>query len=113
MTTLKELQAKGGFVSAVPVVKNIKWKGTDPGTGEKIDYDADIHIRRLSVGDHEALFLGVDDGKSRTAKLISTAVTLGKEGKEKLSFEQAYQLDPGLAGAMLEAFNEVNSAKKS
>lgn len=113
MTTLKELQAKGGFVSAVPVIRTITWKGTDPGTGEKVDYDAEIHVRRLSVGDQEALYLAVEDGKSRTAKLISTAVTLGKDGKEKITFEQAYQLDSSLATAMLEAFNEVNAAKKS
>lgn len=112
MTTLKELQAKGGFVSAVPVVKNIKWKGIDPATGEKVDYDADIHVKRLPVGDHETIFLS-EDGRSRTAKVISTAVTLGKEGKEKLTFEQAYQMDPALAGAMLDAYNEVNSGKKS
>lgn len=112
MTTLKELQAKGGFVSTVPVVRTIKWKGRD-ASGEKIDYDAEIHVRRLSVGDQEDLYLSVEDGKSRTAKLISTAITLGKDGKEKLTFEQAYQLEPSLATAMLEAFNEVNAAKKS
>lgn len=113
MTTLKELQAKGGFISPVPVVKNIKWKGTDPETGDKADYDADIHVKRLSVGDQEEIHQSIEDGRSKTAKLIAAAITLGKDGKERLTFEQAYQLAPELAGAMIKAFNEVNSAKKS
>lgn len=111
MTTLKELQAKGGFVPDTPLVKTIKWKGTD-AEGNAVDYEAQIHVRRLSVGDHEALFLDADDKRSRTAKLISTAITLGKDGKEKIPFQDAYKLETALAGAMLEAFNEVNNPKK-
>jgi hypothetical protein len=40
-------------------------------------------------------------------------VTLGEDGKEKISFQDAYRLDPAWAGAMLTAFNEVNTPKKS
>ncbi len=108
MTTLKELRAKGALVSDVPVRKEIMFKLD----GDE-EISAVIHVKRLSVGDHETLFLSADDGKSRTAKLIETAITLGNDGKERIPFKEAYSLHPSIASAMLGAFNEVNGAKKT
>ncbi|WP_202844804.1 phage tail assembly chaperone family protein, TAC [Luteimonas saliphila] len=107
MTTMKELRAKGALVSDVPVRKEITFKldGSD-------DITAVIHVKKLSVGDHENLFLTGTDDKNRTCKLIAETITLGNDGKEKITFKDAYQLHPALAGAMLAAFNEVNGAKK-
>lgn len=108
MSTLKELQKMGGFVSAAPVKKDITFKldGDD-------EYTATIHVRKLSAGDYESIFVADSEGRSRTATVISQAITLGPEGKEKVSFEDAYRMHQGLASAMVTAFNEVNAAKKS
>lgn len=107
MTTLKQLKAAGGFVSDVPVKKQIKFNI------EGQDIDADIHVRRLSAGDYESIYVADTEGRSRTASIISQCITLGDDGKEKIKFEEAYKLHPNLAGAMVNAFNEVNAAKKS
>lgn len=108
MSSLKDLQALGAFVSDKPVKKEITFKldGDD-------EYTATIHVKKLSVGDYETLFLTEKEDRSRTATMISQAVTLGPDGKERISFEQAFKLHAGLAGAMVNAFNEVNLAKKS
>lgn len=108
MSSLKDLQALGGFVSSKPIKKQIKFKldGDD-------DFTADIHVKKLAIGDYEALFLTDSEDRSRTARTISEAITLGPEGKERIKFEEAYKLHPNLAAAMLTAFNEVNIAKKS
>ena len=108
MSTLKDLQKMGGFVSAAPVKKDIAFKldGDD-------EYTATIHVRKLSAGDYESIFVSDAEGRSRTATVISQAITLGPDGKEKVSFEVAYSLHPNLATAMVNAFNEVNAAKKS
>lgn len=81
MSTLKELKALGGLVPTAPIKKEIKFKldGED-------EFTASIHVKKLSVGDWEVIFLAPGDERSRTAKLISETVTLGDDGKEKLSF---------------------------
>jgi hypothetical protein len=107
MTTLKELKASGGFVSDKPVKKTIKFTLN----GEELE--ATIHVKRLNIGEYETLFLADTEERARTAKAISVAITLGDDGKEKISFQDAYRLEPALAGAMLTAFNEVNTPKKS
>lgn len=108
MSSLKDLKALGGFVPSAPIKKEIKFKLDDD-----TDYDAIIHVKKLAVGDYEALFVVDKEQRSKTAKLISEAVTLGPEGKERITFEDAYRLHPRLASAMVDAFNEVNAAKKS
>lgn len=108
MSSLKDLRSKGGFVSAIPVKKNIKFKNEDG-----VEHDADIHVRRLSAGDYETIFVAESENRSRTAQIISQCITLGPEGKEAISFTDAYQLHPNLAGEMVNAFNEVNAPKKS
>jgi hypothetical protein len=113
MTTLNELKSKGGLVPDAPIRKTITFDSTDHATGATEQVEANIFVRQLSVGEYEALFFAQDDKRSRTAKIISEAIRLGESGKERISFEDAYKLTPSLAGAMVEAFNEVNIAKKS
>jgi len=108
MSSLKELRGLGAFVSDKPVRKDITFKLDDD-----IEHTFTIHVKKLSIGDYEALFLSGKDERSNTARMISSAVTVGDDGKEKIGFEDAYRLHPSLAGAMVTAFTEVNSSKKS
>ena len=107
MTSIKDLKALGAFVTDAKVQREIKFEIDGQ------EYDATIHVRRLSAGDYETLFLVDKEDRSRTAKVISEAITLGDDGKERIKFEDAYKLHPSLAAAMVNAFNEVNTAKKS
>jgi hypothetical protein len=104
---LKELRAKGAFVSAHPVKKTITWKH-----GDNEDMTFDVHIKRLAFGDYERLFLADSDDRSRMARALCETVKLGDEGKEELSYKDAYQLEPSLARVLLDAVNEVNGTPK-
>lgn len=102
--TLSELNSSGGFISATPIKRSITFK-LDDG----IERTGDIHVKRLSIGDHEKLFMSVTDKQSRTALLISEVITLGEDGKEKISFEKAYKLHPALAAEMIKEYQAVNN----
>lgn len=106
MTTLKELKAQGAVVSDKPIPKEIEY------TLDGETYKATVHIKRFGIGEYESLFSNDADKRSRTALTIAQAVTLGSDGKERITFEDAYRLRPELAAAMLAAFNEVNVPKK-
>lgn len=103
----KKLKEIGAFVPDVPVKREIKFKLAGQ------EYDATIHVRQLSAGDYETIFLAGESGRSQTAEVISKCVTLGDSGKEKISFEEAYKLHPSVAAAMIDSFNEVNAQKKA
>ena len=105
MTTLEDLKALGGVVPDAPVAKEIAFKIDGQ------EYTATIYVRKLSIGDHEKLF--ANDEGDYAARLISHAVRLGDGGKESISFQDAYQLHPSLAEAMMNAIKEVNGGKKS
>lgn len=107
MSTLKELKAMGGFVPDKPISKEIKFTLDDA-----TEYSAIIHVKKMNIGEYEALFLTDKEEKSRTAKIISVGVFLGEDGKERIPFDEAYKLHPSLAGAMVTAFHEVNIPKK-
>lgn len=107
MTSVKQLKELGGFVSDKPVKKDITFS-IDGGD----ELTATIHVKQLNIGEYETLFLTDTEERARTAKAISVAITLGEDGREKISFQDAYRLHPKLAGAMLVAFNEVNNPPK-
>lgn len=108
MSTLKELETMGGFVSDKPVKKEITFT-----LDSEEEITATIHVKRLNIGEFEGLFLADPDERARTAKAISVGIRLGENGTEVIPFEKAYKLHPRLAAAMFNAFNEVNMAKKS
>lgn len=99
---LKELRAKGAFVSAHPVKKSVTWQS------ESGEVAFDVYIKRLSFGDYERLFLAESDDRSRMARVLCETIKLGDEGKETLSYQDAYQLDASLARVLLDAVNGVN-----
>lgn len=100
---LKELRAKGAFVSEHPVKKSVTWKTEG---GEDVAFD--VYIKKLAFGDYERLFLSETDDRSRMARVLSETVKLGDEGKDAISYKDAYQLEKSLARSLLEAVNSVN-----
>lgn len=99
---LKELKAKGAFVPVHPIKKSVTWKNED----EEVSFD--VFVRKMSFGDYERLFLAESDDRSRMARVLCESVKLGDEGKDSLSYEDAYQLNPSFARVLLDAVNEVN-----
>lgn len=107
MTNLKSLQELGAFVDEVPVKKEIKFKVN----GSEVK--ADIHVRKISTGDSDALFVVAEEGRSKTAEIIHKCILLGENAEESMTYAQAYQLHHEVGAAMVKAFNEVNFAKKT
>lgn len=109
---LKELKARGGFVSAVPVKKEVEWTHVDPQTGEEVTDKFGVFVKKQSFGAIERLFIGKDD-QSKSATFISECILLGEDGKDQMTYQDAYQLDPGLAAVLVKAINEVNQTDKA
>ena len=109
---LEQLKQKGAFVSLAPVAKEIVWKHKDPETGEEMEDTLTIHVRRLSAGAIEVMREGLKkvegEGGSRNAAMVAHFVCLGEDGKESLTYDQAFSLVESLSNAMLLALIEVN-----
>lgn len=106
------LKARGGVISPLPVPKEVEWTHADPDTGEKVTDKFTVHVLRHSYGAMERLMLGEGD-KSKGAMLISTCMRFGEGGKEEMSYEDAFQLEPSLAAVFMKALNEANEPKNS
>lgn len=111
---LKQLRAQGAFIKVPPVPTEVTWIHDDPETGEEHTDTFTVHVRRMSVGWLDRVFLpGSDKSRSRTALLISEGILFGDSGAERMSYEDAYDLDFGLAAVLLGAFTKANRKEES
>jgi hypothetical protein len=132
---LQQLQALGGVLPSAPVPQEITWTRIDEATGEELGDTFTVFVRRLAYVDQERMMqlAGVFDHllddedadesaaekaakrvsqKSINSALIATAIRLGDDAQEELTYEQAMQLHPMLARAMLDAISKVNPAPR-
>ena len=103
---LQELQAIGAFVDASPVQTEVTWElqGTP--------YNASVFVVRQPFGVVESVLADSKQDRSHGAKLISLCIRLGKDASEQLTYEQAYNLHPAVAWALVGAINTVNTPKR-
>lgn len=106
--SLSDLVAEGAFVDPTPVPVPITYT-LDDG----VEREALIHVKRLSIGDYQSLVTTGDAGRSHVAEVVEAAIRLGAGGKEQIGYKDAYRLHVNLANAMMNAFHEVNSPKKT
>ena len=110
---LNQLREKGGFVSLTPVSQEVSWTRPSP-EGEDVTDTFTVRIKKFSAGAIERLW--ADSGKAKdqssSAYLISKAVFLGDEGEQMLGYDDAFQLDPTLAEALIETIDKVNPLKR-
>jgi hypothetical protein len=100
---LSELIDAGGVISSALAEKKIEWKNPETGA----IYKFKIYIKKLPYGDMEKIW-GSGDEKSRISLFISQAIRLGDGGKDALSYEMAYQLEPSLARVFIDAAHNIN-----
>lgn len=105
---LKQLKAKGGIVDGQPIRKEVSWTHLDHRSGNEVTDTFTLHIRRQSFGVIERLFTQGESTHSRNASYLAACVTLGAQGMETLSYDDAYSLEPSLGFLLLNAVNEVN-----
>ena len=105
---LAQLQAAGAFVEAAPVKTPVTWTRQN-ATGEEVSDTFDVWVRRRSFGTLERVAMLGED-RSKSAKMLSECILLGEE-QEAISYEQAYQLDPSLAFALVQAVKDVGAPK--
>lgn len=109
---LKQLMARGAIVESGLVAVDVKWTHIDPETQLEVTDEFKVHVVRQSFGQIERLW-NTPDERSRGAQLISEQIRFGQAGEERLTYEQAYALDPGLATELLAAHNAVNSKRRN
>lgn len=122
---LTQLKEKGGFVSSVPVKKSVTWKrmvdeatGLPPNEDTKSLVEAvdtfDVYIKRRSFGSVERLINEEEkQDRSKMAEFLASSILIG-EGEELtgMTYTDAFQLEIGLAGVLIDAVNEVNGTGK-
>ncbi|ONN70656.1 phage tail assembly chaperone family protein, TAC [Pseudomonas oryzihabitans] len=118
---LNDLKAAGAFVEAAPVKKTIQWnRGQLDAKNKPMIDEFTVLVKRQSFAVVEQLYApaaGEDEAtlakRSRNAKLISECVLLGEKGDEQIPYEDALNLEPNLAFALLKVVHEVNGLGKA
>lgn len=108
---LSELKAKGGIVASAPVPREVTWTRKNDA-GEEVTDTFTVFIKRQSFGSIETIWAGAED-RSKSATYISQSLRLGDKGKEQMSYDEAFQLDPSLATVFITAINEVNGTGRT
>jgi hypothetical protein len=105
---LTELRERGGIVPSAPVKHEVSW--THLVADEEVTDTFTVHVVKHSFGTIERLFAvdGKDPERSRAAAFISESIRLGDDGSEQISYEDAFQLDAGLAKVLMDAISAVN-----
>jgi len=106
---LSDLKSLGGFVDPVPVKKELTWDRIGPDGKDASDVFT-VHIRRLGFGLVERTLKDdpLEPDRSRTARIIAEAVLLGDAPNfERISYEDAFNLEPSLAMLFTKAIQEV------
>jgi hypothetical protein len=109
VSNLSDLKQLGAFVPDELVKKEIKFSLEEGGE----ELSAIIHVRRLSIGLHEAIWNDTPGSSaSKTSRLLAEAIRLGENGEERLTYDQAFSLHPRVALAMSTAITEVNGGER-
>lgn len=104
---LQQLRDLGGFVPSTPVTREVSWTHLGPD-GQDVTDTFTVRVKKLSAGVIERLLTRPQD-RSYSATMISETILLGDEGDVRLSYEEAFQLEPTLADVLLlDAVNPVN-----
>lgn len=102
----RTLKARGGFVGA-PVVKSVTWAHRSPEGEDMVD-TFDVFVQPRSAGVMNAIRKMASAGKAdEMALMISEFIRLGEDGSERLTYEEALQLDDGLQIVLVGALNDL------
>ena len=110
---LDDLIKKGGTVDTKLIKKTADWKRPDDSGKEVVD-EVSFYVRRASHAMFKQAFTDAvaEDGSKvdQDSALIVAHIRLGDDGKEALTYEQAYSLEMNLSVLFIAAINEVYQA---
>jgi|APLow6443716910_1056828.scaffolds.fasta_scaffold07533_3 hypothetical protein len=107
---LKTLRDRGAFVPETPVAREVTWMHADEN-GEQVTDTFTVHVVRHSAGAIERLRSELLRDQSRLWEflLISASLRLGDDASERLTYDEACALEPGLARILADAIVSVNN----
>lgn len=94
---LEELVKIGAVVSMDTVEVPVEWEG----------HKFTAHVRKLSYGDYEAMAI-MGEEASKGATILSKCLFLPDQ-KRFMTYEEAYQLKPTFAQALIEAITTAKA----
>jgi endo-alpha-1,4-polygalactosaminidase (GH114 family) len=110
---IADLRSKGAFVSTEPVKRTIEWTHQDAESGEIVTDTFDVWVIHPSFGMIETAFKEEkSEIKSAQSAAIAACIRLGEDATERLSYDDAYNLNPTLAQAMIAAINSTGAVPK-
>jgi hypothetical protein len=107
---LSQLRERGAMVSPELVPREITWaRPTEDGVEDSVVFT--VCVVKHSFGAARRMFesFGKLPDHQQPAAFIAETIRFGDDGAEQISTEEALQLEPGLAHALLAAANEVNA----
>lgn len=112
---LQQLLEKGTVSEPKMVKKTVTWERQDPNGNELVSDTFDIFIVcNLSFAASDRILIG--DGRypdaSQMARAISERVRFGEKGDERMSYNDAARLDPGLGWVLVNAINDVQAEQR-
>lgn len=107
---LSQLKEIGGVLTGEAVPREVVWKRTDED-GNEVENTFTVGVVKLGIAATERIW-AQSESKSRWATLIHETIRLGNGFKDRISYEDACNLEPSLFNALSEASNVVNPAPK-
>jgi len=104
--TLNDLKNAGGILTGKVVERPVEWKAYDEN-GKEVTHRFAVGIVKLSVAATERVYTS-GEGTSRWAMMVHEAIRLGPKFDQRISYEDACNLDPSLFTALSEAAASVN-----
>jgi len=104
------LKKIGGVLTGQAIERNIKWTNVDDD-GKKTEHEFTVGVVKLGLAATERIWAPVQNGdeeRSSWAMLICETIRLGDKFDERISYEDACNLNPSLFSALSEAANSVN-----
>lgn len=108
--TVDGLREIGGILTGEAVPRGVTWKITNDD-GTETEHTFIVGVVKLGVAATERIWRGQGD-KSSWALAIHEAIRLGEDFTERISYEDACNLDNGLLAALSEATRSVNPEPK-
>lgn len=107
---LSQLKEIGGVLTGEAVAREVLWKRTDED-GNEVENTFTVGVVKLGIAATERIW-AQSESKSRWATLIHETIRLGNGFKDRISYEDACNLEPSLFNALSEASNVVNPKPK-